>query len=193
VCRYWVIRVFSSRAAAGLVASANVIAATAIDLRIRACLEAAGGISRLAVAPPRRACIRARGFYANRRGQTQEPRGGYGTGISCRGWDFDKNFTWHDLPHNFASWLILPPYDRRGARSAVPWASSDSTVLESSADLLGERDEDVMMRRMPSVFGGALFGSALSAVGLRELRQLKTAMAVRGPHHCDVGAVEPDD
>jgi len=46
---------------------------------------------------------------------------------------------------------------------------------------------------MPSVFGGALFGSALSAVGLRELRQLKTAMAVRGPHHCDVGAVEPDD
>jgi hypothetical protein len=32
-----------------------------------------------------------------------------------------------------------------------------------------------MMRRMPSVFGGALFGSALLAVGLRELRQLETA------------------
>jgi hypothetical protein len=32
-----------------------------------------------------------------------------------------------------------------------------------------------MMRRMPGVFGGALFGSALLAVGLRELRQLETA------------------
>jgi hypothetical protein len=50
-----------------------------------------------------------------------------------------------------------------------------------------------MMRRMPSVFGGALFGSALLAVGLRELRQLETPMAVPGPHRCDVGAVEPDD
>ena len=48
------------------------------------------------------------------------------------------------------------------------------------------------MRRMPSVFAGALSGSALTAGGV-ELRQLKPAVAVRGPHHGDVGTdvVEP--
>jgi hypothetical protein len=52
-----------------------------------------------------------------------------------------------------------------------------------------------MMRRIPSVFAGALSGSALTAGGVRNLRQLNPAVAVRGPHHGDVGTdvVEPDD
>ena len=48
---------------------------------------------------------------------------------------------------------------------------------------------------MPSAFAGALSGSALTAGGRVELRQLNPAVAVRGPHHGDVGTdvVEPDD
>ena len=51
------------------------------------------------------------------------------------------------------------------------------------------------MRRIPSAFAGALSGSALTGGGVWNLRQLKPAVAVRGPHHGDVGTdvVEPDD
>src|SRR6478752_3343258 len=49
-----------------------------------------------------------------------------------------------------------------------------------------------MMRRMPSAFAGAFFGSARRR--RVELRKLDPAVAVRGPHHGDVGtdAIEPD-
>ena len=48
---------------------------------------------------------------------------------------------------------------------------------------------------MPSVFTGALAGSGPDRPRRVELRQLNPAVAVRGPHHDDVGTdvVEPDD
>ena len=51
------------------------------------------------------------------------------------------------------------------------------------------------MRRMPSVFAGAFFRLSADRRRPVELRQLNPAVAVRGPHHCDVDsdAVEPDD
>ena len=42
------------------------------------------------------------------------------------------------------------------------------------------------MRRMPSVFGGALFGSALSAVGLRLALQLQTEFLEESDRRCEV-------
>ena len=109
-----------------------------------------------------------------------------------------------------------------------------SPRYRSSADLLGERDEDalratditepiaVVLHQLANQFGtlGAEPGNdiidvldgkhdatyaqrvwrsavRISAASRRppELRQLETAMTVRGPHHCDVGsnAVEPDE
>ena len=52
-----------------------------------------------------------------------------------------------------------------------------------------------MMRRMPSVFAGALSGSALTAGGVWNFDSSTPAVAVRGPHRGDVGTdvVEPDD
>ena len=48
---------------------------------------------------------------------------------------------------------------------------------------------------MPSVFAGALFRLGSDRRRRVELRQLNPAVAVRGPHHGDVGTdvVEPDD
>ena len=48
---------------------------------------------------------------------------------------------------------------------------------------------------MPSVFAGALSGSALTAGGVWNLLNSTPVVAVRGPHYCDVASdtVEPDD
>jgi hypothetical protein len=51
-----------------------------------------------------------------------------------------------------------------------------------------------MMRRMPSALAGAFSDSALTASGVWNLVSSTRAVAVRGPHHGDVGTdvVEPN-
>src|SRR5919204_3722704 len=82
----------------------------------------------------------------------------------------------------------MSSYCATSPTSSAPWARrrARTSSMSSTAN---------MMLRMPSVFAGAFFGSALAALGLWNFRQLKPAVAVRGPHHCDVDSdsVEPDD
>jgi hypothetical protein len=61
------------------------------------------------------------------------------------------------------------------ATSSAPWLRRRATTSSMSSTAN-------MMRRMPSLFAGALSGSALTAGGVWELRQLNPAVAVRGPH-----------
>src|SRR6266536_2376233 len=72
--------------------------------------------------------------------------------------------------------------------SSAPWLRRRATTSSMSSTAN-------MMRRMPSVFAGALSGLGSDRRRRVELRQLKPAVAVRGPHHGDVGTdvVEPDD
>src|SRR5262249_23398160 len=52
-----------------------------------------------------------------------------------------------------------------------------------------------MMRRMPSVFGGASVGSARIALGVRNMSNSIRPWPSGGPQHCDVlsDVVDPDD
>src|SRR5204863_8046967 len=80
-----------------------------------------------------------------------------------------------------SSYCVISP------TSSAPWLRRRATTSSTSSTVN-------MMRRMPSVFAGALSGSVLTAVGVWNFVS-SPAVAVRGPHHGDVGTdvAEPDD